>query len=985
MSLLSDLVIRPAARVGAAAQNALEVARFGGLQTDEEASPYVVAAQGPIYRLRRYFPPEANGASAGPPVLLIPPMMLAADVYDVSASSSGVATLREHGADPWVVDFGAPEHEQGGLERTLTDHVVAVSDAVDQVREITGRDVHLGGYSQGGMFCYQTAAYRRNEGLASLITFGAPVDTLGALPFGIPEEIAVRGAGFLAEHVLSRYALPAWASRLGFRLLDPVKSLRQQLDFVMALHDRESLLPRERQRQFLEARGWVAWPGPALADFIHQFVTHNRMLSGGFVIDGRLVTLADVTLPVLTVVGEVDEIAPPRAVRAVRRAAPRADVYELALRAGHFGLVVGSTASQTTWPVVADWVQWRDEGADLPDQVRLIDDDEPDPAPPVGTRVGFGIELVAGVGMGVARSALQTASRAADMTRLVTQHATRQLPRLTRLERLEPSTRISVGLLLDEQAQDSPEAVAFLFGDRAYTHGAVKERIDNVVRGLLSLGVRHGEHVGVLMHTRPSALVIVAALNRVGAVGVLLRPDGAVDRELELGQCTRVITDPQLADRAREFALPSPQGVLVLGGGGAPRDLGDGLVDMERIDPGAVRIPAWYRPNPGRASELAFVLFTGEGERTRCNRVTNGRWALSAFGTASSAALSDADTVYAVTPIYHPSGLLMSIGGALAGGARLALAERFDPERYWEEVRRYGVTVGSYTWTMLRELVERAPDPSERHHPLRLFIGAGMPRGLWRRVEQRFAPARVLEFYVSAEGEAVLVNVADTKPGAKGRPLPGSAEVRIAAFDVEQGRLLDGGDGFAIECPRGEEGMLLARQRRGVVSSAGSPLRGVFERDDAWLSTGDLFCQDLDGDFWLVDDARSVARTADGPVPSLPIAEALGDLDAVDLAVAYGVCAGAGELVVAAVTQRTRAKLTAADISRALAGLPPSRRPHVVYVVREIPLTTWYRPLTGRLPRAGLPRAGRRAWYRDDDEYKQLTSEVRTRILGRTR
>jgi putative long chain acyl-CoA synthase len=978
VSLLSDLVTRPVARIGATAQNALEIARFGGLETGEEASPYEVAARGPVYRLRRYFPPAGNDASAGPPVLLVPPMMLAADVYDVSPSSSAVATLRQHGADPWVVDFGAPEHEDGGLERTLTDHVVAVSDAVDRVREISGRDVHLGGYSQGGMFCYQTAAYRRNEGLASVITFGASVDTLGALPFGIPEEIAVRGGGFLAEHVLGRYALPAWASRLGFRLLDPAKTLRQQLDFVMALHDRESLLPRERQRQFLEARGWVAWPGPALADFVHQFVTHNRMLSGGFVIGDRLVTLADVTLPVLTVVGEVDQIAPPRAVRAVRRAAPRADVYELTLRAGHFGLVVGSTASRTTWPVVADWAHWRDEGTDLPGQVRLIDDDEPDPAPPVGTRVGHGVELVGGVGLGVARSLLQTAARGADMTRLIAQEATRQLPRLTRLERLDSSTRISVGLLLDEQAKDSPDAVAFLFGDRAYTQSAVKERIDNVVRGLLSLGVRHGEHVGVLMRTRPSALVIVAALNRLGAVGILLRPDGAVDRELELGQCTRVIADPELAARAREAA---PGGVFVLGGGAAPRDLGAGIVDMERIEPADVRVPAWYRPNPGRASELAFVLFTGEGERTRTNRVTNGRWALSAFGTASSAALSDADTVYAVTPIYHPSGLLMSIGGAIAGGSRLALAESFDPEQYWEEVRRYGVTVASYTWTMLRELVERAPDLSEHHHPVRLFIGAGMPAGLWRRVEERFAPARVLEFYVSAEGEAVLVNVADTKPGSKGRPLPGSAEVRIAAFDVEQGRLLEGGDGFAIECLLGEEGMLLARKRPGVVSSTESALRGVFERDDAWLSTGDLFRQDLDGDFWLVDDVRSLIRTAEGPVPSAPIAEALGDLEAVDLAIAYGVRAGTDELAVAAVTQRTRTKLSAAQISSALSALPVQRRPQVVHVVREIPLTTWYRPLTDPLRRVGLPRSGRRAWYRDGERYKQLTSEVRTRLL----
>ncbi|MEA2223812.1 MAG: putative long chain acyl-CoA synthase [Solirubrobacteraceae bacterium] len=977
---LADLLLRPAARLGAAAQNALEVARFGGLQTGEEASPYDIVARTRMYRLRRYHAPAAGTAVAGPPVLLVPPMMLAADVYDVSPQSSAVAVLKEGGADPWVVDFGAPETEEGGLERTLTDHVVAVSDAVDRVRAATGRDVHLGGYSQGGMFCYQAAAYRRSDGLASLVTFGSPVDTLGALPFGIPQAIASRGAGLLADRVLADYALPAWASRLGFRLLDPVKTLRQQVDFVLALHDREALLPRERQ--FIEAGGWVAWPGPAMADFVTQFVAHNRMLSGGFVIEDRLVTLADVTLPVLTVVGEVDQIAPPRAVRAVRRAAPHADIYELALPAGHFGLVVGSTASRATWPVVAGWTRFCDEQAPLPAEVHRIGEDEPDPEPPVGTRVGVGLELAAGVGIGVARSVLGTATRAASLTRLFTQEAARQLPRLTRLERVQETTRISTGLLLDEQARDAPGAVSFLFGDRAHTQAAVKERIDGVVRGLLSLGVRQGEHVGVLMGTRPSALVVVAALNRLGAVAVLLRPDGATARELELGRCTRVVADPELARRASDAGADP---VLVLGGGAQPRELGGGLVDMERIDPAAVDVPAWYRPNPGRAGDLAFVLFSGLGARTQINRVTNGRWAVAAFGTASSAALSKADTVYAVTPIYHPSGLLMSIGGAVAGGARLALAEGFDPETYWEEVRRYGVTVGAYTWTMLRALVERPPDRSERHHPVRLFIGSGMPRGLWRRVEERFAPARVLEFYASTEGEAVLVNVAGTKRGAAGRPLPGSAELRLAAYDAEAGRLRDGPDSFALPCPRGEAGMLLARERPGLAVAADSTLRGVFARDDAWLPTGDLFRQDHDGDFWRVGDVRALIQTVDGPVPALPISEALGELDAVDLAVAYGVRprGAAAQIAVAAVTQRPRTTLTAADVARGLWALAPHERPHVVHVVREIPLTTWYRPLAAPLRARGLPRASRRAWIRDGDAYRPLTSADRARLTGR--
>ncbi|MFI5121414.1 MAG: alpha/beta fold hydrolase, partial [Vicinamibacteria bacterium] len=436
------------------AQNAFEVARFGGLETDEQPSPFEVVAERPVYRLRRYYADDPVGA----PVLLVPPMMLAADIYDVSPSSSGVAVLHASGADPWVVDFGAPEHEEGGLERNLADHVVAVSDAVERVHAITGKDVHLGGYSQGGMFCYQAAAYRRGEGIDSVIAFGSPVDTRVALPLGIPEEVAESAAGVLAG-VFGRRAVPAWMSRTGFRLLDPVKSLRQQVEFILQLHDREALLPRERQRRFLMGEGWVAWPGPAVADFMRQFIAHNRMLQGGFVIEDRTVTLADIDRPVLTVVGEVDEIAPAAAVRAITRAAPRAEVYELALRAGHFGLVVGSAATKTTWPAVAAWTRWRSEHGELPPEIHRVADDEPEmQAPGVGTRLEVGLELAAGVGGGLARSMAGAAARTVEGIRVLAEELTGQLPRLARLGRLEPQTRVSLGLLLDEQARRAPEA-----------------------------------------------------------------------------------------------------------------------------------------------------------------------------------------------------------------------------------------------------------------------------------------------------------------------------------------------------------------------------------------------------------------------------------------------------------------------------------------------------------------------------------------------
>src|SRR5881397_2994947 len=134
MNPLPKAVTDAAARFLATAQGALEVARFGGFETGEAPSPFEVVARRPVYRLRHYFP-ESGG---GPPLLLVPPLMLASEVYDVSPASSAVTILHAHGADPWVVDFGAPEREEGGLERTLTDHVLAVSDAVDRVCEYTG-------------------------------------------------------------------------------------------------------------------------------------------------------------------------------------------------------------------------------------------------------------------------------------------------------------------------------------------------------------------------------------------------------------------------------------------------------------------------------------------------------------------------------------------------------------------------------------------------------------------------------------------------------------------------------------------------------------------------------------------------------------------------------------------------------------------------------------------------------------------------------
>jgi putative long chain acyl-CoA synthase len=333
----------------------------------------------------------------------------------------------------------------------------------------------------------------------------------------------------------------------------------------------------------------------------------------------------------------------------------------------------------------------------------------------------------------------------------------------------------------------------------------------------------------------------------------------------------------------------------------------------------------------------------------------------------------------------HPSGLLTSVGGAVAGGARLALASRLEPDTFWEESRRYGVTVVSYVWAQLRSIIDSPPNPFERHHAIRLLVGSGMPPGLWRRAEDRFAPARVLEFWAATEGEAVLANVGGTKPGCQGRPLPDSAELRVARYDLNAGQLRLGNNGLAQQARPEHVGLLLAKVRQ-VQQTIAPPLRSVFSRGDAWLSTDTLFVRDADGDHWLVDALATLLRRRGVAVPSMPIVRALSDLDAVDLVVTYGVDAAGDALVVAAVSLCPGARLTSEDVGQVLSALPREEQPDVVRVVREIPLSDWHRPVAGRLPEDGLGRSTKACpvWYREQEtgRYRTLTAAARNRLAG---
>ncbi len=698
---------RPATPTGwlrRSARNALELLA-GGRITSPELAPHRVEHTGAHFRLRHY----AGAVSEQAPLLLVPPLMVTAEIYDISPELSAVAFLADRGMDVWSVDFGAPEHEQGGLQRTLDDHLLAVNEAIDEVARRTGRDVHLVGYSQGGLFVYQVAAYRRSRGVASVITMGSPVDMRRNLPVRVHQDLVERTTR-AARDVLQRPlelidGLPGELTSMAFKLLSIRKELDQYVQLLTILPDREAVTQWRNRRQFLGGGGFVAWPGPALRNFIDEVMAMNRLTSGGFVVNGRIVTLGDITCPVLCFVGLTDDLAYPAAVRAIHRAASGTTVQEVGIRAGHFGLVVGSRAFGVTWPTVISWVtgdgvlpHGHDKTADAPQDA---------PAPRRRTPAP------------VVRDLWQRLGRLGlELTGLI-DVARWERPRRARLAHVHTRMAFGPGVALARTAAETPDDTFFLWRNRAYTHGEGHTRVQQLAAQMQTAGLRATQRVALELGQTPDYLSLVCAISTLGAelypaaAGSTARPPDQVEP-----------FDLRLTELA---ALPTAQGSSPL--------------------------PV-HHPAPGN---LALDLRTGSADDSAL-RLSNRAWAAAALHTAAVCRLKPTDTLYSSLPLHHPLALLCALPPSLIARTRLALGERFTPVGFWQDVRRYGASVVFLSSDMTTSLLAEHDLSSAPSHSIRCAVLEGPTPSDAQALSARF--------------RIPLVVGAELRPGGPDHPSP---------------------------------------------------------------------------------------------------------------------------------------------------------------------------------------------------------------------
>ncbi len=365
-------------------------------------------------------------------------------------------------------------------------------------------------------------------------------------------------------------------------------------------------------------------------------------------------------------------------------------------------------------------------------------------------------------------------------------------------------------------------------------------------------GYGSGHRVGLLLESRPEHMLHKLALNALGVCCVPINPDY---RSRELAY---------LVDHSRVDL------VVVLEGRRALLDAGlaesahrPGVVAFEAFD--GAELPPPLGPGDGRpvaAGTPASILYTSGTTGRPKGCVLSHRYELAAghaYATCGGLATlrEGRERIYNPLPLFHVNASILSFYCVLLTGNCQVQTDRFQPSRFWTEVRESRATVVHYLGVVIPMLLNQPVDAHgipDRSHSVRFGFGAGVEPQLHAVFEARFG-FPLLELWGMTEMVRMLVdNMPPRQVGTRafGRAVPG-VEARVV-------------DEAGIELADGTPGEMVIRH------SAATPRKDFFTcyLDDpaatenawrgGWFHTGDVVVRDATGMLHFVDRRKNIIR-----------------------------------------------------------------------------------------------------------------------------
>ncbi len=404
----------------------------------------------------------------------------------------------------------------------------------------------------------------------------------------------------------------------------------------------------------------------------------------------------------------------------------------------------------------------------------------------------------------------------------------------------------SLNALVDARAEATPDRVLMVDDKgRRLTSRAFRDESLRVAAVLRLLGIGEGTLVSWILPTGIDALVVMAALSRLGAVQNPIIP---IYREREVGH----IVDE--ADVDVLVVIPEWRGFDYLGlaaGLSATRP-GLGVLRIENALRASERW-AGFQPHPhDLLGPTQWIFYTsGSTGHPKGVRHTDTTLLAAARGMVDHLAITERDRSGLAFPIAHIGGPI-NLMASLLTGATLVLVEIFDPGPTSDFLAREGVTMaGSGTAFHLAYLDVQRVRPDQPLFPaLRCCPGGGAPKppGLHERVKQELGGAGIVSSWGLTEAPVLTMgrpSDPDEKLSAtEGTPLPGVG-LRVVGADG-----LPAGPGAT-----GELRVLAPQVMLGYVDSA---LDSDAFDAEGYLRTGDLGTIDADGYLRITGRSKDV-------------------------------------------------------------------------------------------------------------------------------
>jgi len=354
-------------RLGEAAANAYDMVFKGGV-ADLRRTPARIIDEAPKRTVYRYVGGGGDRRSSELPVLFVPPLAAPSICFDLRRGCSMAEHMMALGHRTYMVEYGhiGYSDKELGLEHWVED---IIPNAIRSVSEDAGgRPVQLVGWCLGGIMSLLAVAGDRTLPVNSVAMVASPFDFKHQRITAPIRPVANLTNGLLLSAVYRALGgAPAPIVKRAFQLSSIDKYLTKPMAILSNLHDRDFLAQIEAVDHF--TANMHAYPGRTIGQLYHRFFRVNELAGGGLELGDRRIDLADVRVPVMSIAGKTDVLAPKPAVHAVAGLLPNAPQVRLETApGGHLGVLTGRSAKHTSWVHIDEFLA---EHAERPVQAPL--------------------------------------------------------------------------------------------------------------------------------------------------------------------------------------------------------------------------------------------------------------------------------------------------------------------------------------------------------------------------------------------------------------------------------------------------------------------------------------------------------------------------------------------------------------------------------------------------------------------------------------